>query len=95
MPANKDIFRTDKALGLAYERTDKVADDTIEAYVRPFVSSPQRLHDLERFCREACDTQRARHVESQLRMLLMPTLIVFQIQEFRATSRRPLNNASH
>jgi hypothetical protein len=64
-------------MGLAYEQADQVADDTIEEYLRPFVSSPQLLHDLVRFCRKTCDNKRTRHVESQLRMLLVPTLIVW------------------
>jgi pimeloyl-ACP methyl ester carboxylesterase len=77
MLADKEIFRSDRAMGLAYERADQVADDTIEEYLRPFVSSPQLLHDLVRFGRKTCDNKRTRHVESQLRMLLVPTLIVW------------------
>lgn len=77
MLADKEIFRSDRAMGLAYERADQVAGDTIEEYLRPFVSSPQLLHDLVRFCRKTCDNKRTRHVESQLRMLLVPTLIVW------------------
>jgi pimeloyl-ACP methyl ester carboxylesterase len=46
MLEHKEIFRSDRAMGLAYEQAETVADDTIEAYLRPFVSSPQRLHDL-------------------------------------------------
>ena len=39
MLADKEIFRSDRAMGLAYERADQVADDTIEEYLRPFISA--------------------------------------------------------
>jgi pimeloyl-ACP methyl ester carboxylesterase len=77
MLEHKEIFRSDRAMGLAYEQAETVADDTIEAYLRPFVSSPQRLHDLVRFCQKTSDSKRTRHVESRLRMLLVPTLIAW------------------
>jgi pimeloyl-ACP methyl ester carboxylesterase len=77
MLENKNIFRSNRAMGLAYEQVDRVADDTIEAYLQPFVSCPQRLNDLVRFCQAASDRKRTRHVESRLKMLLVPTLIVW------------------
>jgi pimeloyl-ACP methyl ester carboxylesterase len=40
MLENKNVFRSDRAMGLAYEQAETVTDDTIEAYLRPFVSSP-------------------------------------------------------
>src|SRR5256714_8082684 len=49
MLANKSFFRSEQALGPAFERADLVTDDTIEAYLAPFFSSPQRIPDLERF----------------------------------------------
>ena len=49
MLSDKDYFRSEEALGPAYERAQDVTDETIETYLRPFVSSPQRTHDLERF----------------------------------------------
>jgi pimeloyl-ACP methyl ester carboxylesterase len=76
MLSDKDFFRSDEALGLAYERSREVTDDTIEAYLRPFLSSPQRLHDLERFL-AAFDCKQTVRIEPQLRALKAPTLIVW------------------
>jgi pimeloyl-ACP methyl ester carboxylesterase len=76
MLSEKDFFRSDAALGLAYERAQEVTDDTIEAYLRPFLSSPQRLRDLERFL-AAFNCEQTVRVEAQLRTLKAPTLIVW------------------
>src|SRR6202041_3138329 len=46
---DKGIYRSADALGPAYEHLEDVSDETIEIYLRPFLASPQRLHDLERF----------------------------------------------
>lgn len=72
----KDFFRSEQALGLAYERAQEVTDDTIEAYLCPFLSSPQRLRDLERFL-AAFNCEQTVRVEPQLRTLKVPTLIVW------------------
>lgn len=76
MLSDKEFFRSEQALGLAYERAQEVTDDTIEAYLRPFLSSPQRLHDLERFL-AAFNCEQTVRVESRLRTLKTPTLIVW------------------
>jgi pimeloyl-ACP methyl ester carboxylesterase len=76
MLSQKDFFRSDEGLGLAYERAEEVADETIEVYLRPFLSSPQRIHDLERFL-AAFNCEQTVRVESRLRALKAPTLIVW------------------
>jgi len=43
MLTDRDFVRSDEAFGLWYERVDDVADETFEAYLRPHVSSPQRV----------------------------------------------------
>jgi pimeloyl-ACP methyl ester carboxylesterase len=76
MVSEKEFFRSEQALGLAYERPHDVTDDTIDAYLRPFLASPQRLHDLERFL-AAFHCEQTVRVESGLRTLKAPTLIVW------------------
>jgi pimeloyl-ACP methyl ester carboxylesterase len=76
MATDKDFFRSEQALGFAYERPQEVMDDTIDAYLRPFLTSPQRLHDLERFL-ATFDCEQTVRVESRLRTLMAPTLIVW------------------
>jgi pimeloyl-ACP methyl ester carboxylesterase len=76
MLANKSFFRSEQALGPAFERADLVTDDTIEAYLAPFFSSPQRIPDLERFL-AAFDSAQTVAVEAQLRALTAPTLVVW------------------
>jgi pimeloyl-ACP methyl ester carboxylesterase len=76
MLSNKDFFRSAEALGPAYEQPEKVSDETIEAYLRPHVASPQRTRDLARFL-AAFDCGQTVAIESQLRSLRAPTLIVW------------------
>jgi pimeloyl-ACP methyl ester carboxylesterase len=73
---DKAIYRSQQALGPAYERPDAVADDTIETYLRPLTRSPQRTHDLERFV-NAFDHRHTVEIESQLRRVQAPTLIAW------------------
>src|SRR5246500_2871027 len=40
--ANKAVYRSQEALGPAYERPEKVTDEDIETYLRPFVRNDQR-----------------------------------------------------
>ena len=47
--ANKAVYRSQEALGPAYERPEKVTDEDIETYLRPFVRNDQRTLDLQRF----------------------------------------------
>jgi pimeloyl-ACP methyl ester carboxylesterase len=53
-----------------------VTDDTIETYLRPHVSSPQRLHQLERFI-NAFDCRHTLDIEGPLKQVEAPTLIAW------------------
>src|ERR1700723_2497509 len=46
---DKKIYRSQQALGPAYEHPEKVSDEDIETYLRPFFRSEQLIRDLERF----------------------------------------------
>jgi pimeloyl-ACP methyl ester carboxylesterase len=74
--ADKGIYRSPGALGPAYENPPAVSDDTIECYLRPFVASAARTRDLERFL-AAFDPKHTLAIESGLRQLQAPTLIVW------------------
>jgi pimeloyl-ACP methyl ester carboxylesterase len=76
MLADKDFYRSAEALGPAYEHPQRLADETIETYLRPLVSSEQRTRDLQRFL-GAFDCSHTLAIESQLRALQTPTLIVW------------------
>jgi pimeloyl-ACP methyl ester carboxylesterase len=76
MLGDKKVYRSPGALGPAYERPDVVTDGDIEAYLRPFVITEQRTHDLQRFVL-AFDSQHTLRIEPQLRQLKAPTLIVW------------------
>ena len=76
MLADKAIFRSPGALGPAYERPETVTDEDIETYLRPLVRTDQRTRDLQRFV-VAFDNKHTRQIESQLRALRAPTLIVW------------------
>ena len=74
--SDKNVYRSSGALGPAYEHPELVNDDTIEGYLRPFLRSEQRLHDLERFL-AAFDNKHTLAVENRLKTLKAPTLIVW------------------
>jgi pimeloyl-ACP methyl ester carboxylesterase len=76
MLSDKAFYRSQDALGPAYERPDELPDDAIDTYLEPLVASPQRVRDLERFL-EAFDCRHTVAVESQLKTLQAPTLIVW------------------
>jgi pimeloyl-ACP methyl ester carboxylesterase len=76
MLADKSVYRSPQALGLAYERPAEVADDTIETYLRPHLRSPQRLRQLERFI-NAFDCRHTLDIEAALRSVQAPTLIAW------------------
>jgi pimeloyl-ACP methyl ester carboxylesterase len=46
---DKTVYRSQEALGPAYERPEKVTDEDIETYLRSFVRNDQRTLDLARF----------------------------------------------
>jgi pimeloyl-ACP methyl ester carboxylesterase len=76
MLSSKAIYRSPDVLGPAYEHPEKVADETIERFLRPFVTTDQRTRDLERFV-NAFDNKYTVAIEPQLRTLTAPTLIVW------------------
>jgi pimeloyl-ACP methyl ester carboxylesterase len=76
MLANKAIYRSQEALGPAYERPENVTDDDIETYLRPLVRTNQRSLDLQRFV-AAFDNKHTVVIEPKLRALRAPTLIVW------------------
>ena len=76
MLADKSLYRSPAALGLAYERSETVTDEDIEIYLRPHLLSKQRTRDLERFV-GAFDHKHTLAIEHQLRQLKAPTLIVW------------------
>jgi pimeloyl-ACP methyl ester carboxylesterase len=76
MLADKNVFRSPQALGPAYENPQRVTDDTIERYLRPLVRTEQRTRDLQRFL-AAFDPSHTVNVESRLKALQAPTLIVW------------------
>lgn len=76
MLADKGVYRSAQALGPAYEHPERVTDETIETYLRPFVSSEQRTRDLQRFL-AAFDCKHTMAVETQLRKVKAPTLIAW------------------
>ena len=53
-----------------------VTDETIDAYLAPFVSNPRRLHDLERFILAFDNTQTVR-IEDKLKAVKTPTLVMW------------------
>jgi pimeloyl-ACP methyl ester carboxylesterase len=76
MLADKSVYRSPNALGPAYEHPDRLSDESIETYLRPFVRTEQRTRDLERFL-AAFDNKHTLAIEAQLKTLKAPTLIVW------------------
>jgi pimeloyl-ACP methyl ester carboxylesterase len=74
--SDKSIYRSPGALGPAYERPENISDTDIDIYLRPLVRSEQRTHDLRRFL-AAFDHSHTMAIESRLRHLQAPTLIVW------------------
>ena len=76
MLSDKSIYRSPQALGPAYEHPERVADNSIELYLRPFVRTEQRTRDLQRFL-AAFDNTHTRVIEARLKTLKVQTLIVW------------------
>ncbi len=76
MLGDKNVYRSAGALGPAYEHPEMVADATIEAYLRPLVSTEQRTADLQRFL-GAFDCKHTVAIEGRLKTLQAPTLIAW------------------
>jgi pimeloyl-ACP methyl ester carboxylesterase len=73
---DKAVYRSPQALGPAYEQPDEVEDATIEAYLRPFLATPQKTSALECFV-NAFDNRHTLAIEDKLRQLQAPTLIAW------------------
>jgi pimeloyl-ACP methyl ester carboxylesterase len=80
MLTNKAAYRSPQAMGPAYEHPEQLSDDSIEKYLRPFLRSEQRLHDLERFL-AAFDNKHTLAIEDRLKTLKAPTLIVWATED--------------
>lgn len=76
MLADKAVYRSPQALGPAYEHPERLADRSIETYLRPLVASEQSTLDFQRFL-AAFDNQHTLAIEAQLKTLRAPTLIVW------------------
>ena len=73
---DKDFFRGPDAMAGAYQDASTVSDDTIEAYIRPHLASPERTRDLVRFIL-AFDHAQTVKIEPKLRALKVPSLVVW------------------
>ena len=76
MLMDKSVYRSPQALGPAYEHPERLSDDSIEKYLRPLFRTEQRTHDLQRFL-AAFDNKHTLAIETQLKTLKAPTLIVW------------------
>jgi pimeloyl-ACP methyl ester carboxylesterase len=76
MLADKSVYRSPQALGPAYEHPERLTDESIETYLRPLVRTEQRTRDFQRFL-AAFDNVQTVRLESRLRTLQVPTLIVW------------------
>jgi pimeloyl-ACP methyl ester carboxylesterase len=74
--SDKNVYRSAAALGPAYEHPDQVTDETIDAYLRPLLRTEERTRDLQRFL-AAFDNKHTRAIETRLKTLTVPTLIVW------------------
>jgi pimeloyl-ACP methyl ester carboxylesterase len=70
---NLDQFRAN--LGHVYERPDRLADETLQAYYQPFVASDVAERNLERFITSI--DARTIEIEGLLKELHVPTLILW------------------
>ena len=76
MLADKSVYRSEQALGPAYEHPEQVSDETIEQYLRPLVRDKRRTEDFRRFL-AGFDPQHTLTIEPKLKALKSPTLIVW------------------
>ena len=76
MLADKNVYRAEQALGLAYENPQRVSNETIDIYLQPHVRSAQRTRDMERFL-AGFDPVHTLRIEHGLRSLQAPTLVAW------------------
>jgi pimeloyl-ACP methyl ester carboxylesterase len=74
--SRREIFRPDMALGLGYERSTDIADETIDAYLRPFLSQ-QKVCALEQFCAATLTREIMVRLDYLLCNVDVPTLIAW------------------
>jgi pimeloyl-ACP methyl ester carboxylesterase len=75
-----DISKARAAFSRAYEHPEQVSDETFRTYLEPLVSTPESVHNLERFF-AAMDCRQTAAVEPLLRRLNAPTLIVWALDD--------------
>lgn len=73
---DKDFYRGPEAMAGAYEDSSAVADETIETYIKPHLTSPARTQQLVDFILAFDNTQTVR-VESLLRKVDAPALVAW------------------
>lgn len=76
MLSDKNIYRSQQALGPAYEHPEKLSDEMIERYLRPLVRNDRRTENLRRFLAEF-NNQHTLAIEAKLKTMKSPTLIVW------------------
>jgi pimeloyl-ACP methyl ester carboxylesterase len=76
MLADKSIYRSPAELGPAYEHPERLSDEDIETYLRPFTKTEHRARELERFL-AAFHNQHTLAIEDRLKAFNAPTLIVW------------------
>ena len=76
MLADKSVYRSPGALGPVYEDPARLSDGDIEIYLRPFLTSEQRIRDLQRFL-AAFDNKHTLAVEDRLKTVKAPSLIAW------------------
>jgi pimeloyl-ACP methyl ester carboxylesterase len=76
MLSDKNVYRSQAALGPAYEHPERLSDESIENYLRPFLRNDQRTRDLQRFL-AAFDNRHTLAIGDRLKTLKAPTLIVW------------------
>jgi pimeloyl-ACP methyl ester carboxylesterase len=76
MSTDKSQYRGPGGLGGGYENPQAVSDETIDIYLKPYLSNPARLRDLERFIL-AFDNRQTVRIANKLSELDVPTLIVW------------------
>lgn len=76
MLTDKDNFRSQKAFGPAYERPYLITNESIEIFIKPLAATPEKTSDLARFIL-AFDNKQTVAIESRLKQLNAPTLIIW------------------
>jgi pimeloyl-ACP methyl ester carboxylesterase len=78
--SNHRFARSEAGLGLAFERPDSLAAETIEAYIEPLASSPERAEVFERFVLSLAPHHTVA-IAGALRRLDVPTLMAWGTED--------------